>query len=32
MVADRALIEAARGLITCQATKQAGGNNIYNTL
>ena len=32
MAADRALMEAIRGLITYQATKQSGGNNIYNTL
>ena len=32
MAADRALIEAVRGLITYQATEQSGGNDIYNTL
>ena len=32
MAADRALIKAVRGLITCQATKQASGNDIYNAL
>ena len=32
MAPDRALIKAARGLITYQATKQSNGNNIYNTL
>jgi len=32
MAANRALIEAARGLITCQATKEAGGNDTYDAL
>ena len=32
MAANRALIEAVRGLITYQATKQANRNNTYNAL
>ena len=32
MAANKALMEAVRGLITCQATKQANGNDIYNDL
>ena len=32
MAADRVLIEAVRGLITCQATKQADGNDTYDAL
>ena len=32
MAADRALMEVARGLITCQATEQSGGNDIYDAL
>ena len=32
MAADRALIKAARGLITCQATEETGGNDTYDAL
>ena len=32
MAANRVLMEAARGLITCQATKQANGNDTYDAL
>ena len=32
MAVNKALIKAARGLITYQATKQASGNDTYNAL
>ena len=32
MAANRALMEAARGLRTCQTGDQAGGNDIYDAL
>ena len=32
MAANKALMEAARGLRTYQTSDQAGGNNIYDAL